>query len=169
LDLTVAFVVRTIHQTTIGRLSATRGKLPRLSLTTLAGTVHGLAIDRMQLASSYYIYSISHLVVGSLSRVALSSGGVPATQECVECRCVVLTPAARKPHDQFESHEHPTCAFSQRTYIPANFHLRSSRQIKNINIKKQSKNTTVAARSKCDRTLSPKMKYAYHTYFYPRM
>jgi hypothetical protein len=23
--------------------------------------------------------------------------------------------------------------------------------------------------TKCDRTLSPKMKYAYHTYFYPRM
>jgi hypothetical protein len=39
-------------------------------------------------------------------------------QECVECRPVVSTAAARKPLEQFELNEQPICAFSKSIYLP---------------------------------------------------
>jgi hypothetical protein len=64
-----------------------------------------LAMNRVQLAASYYVYSRGDLLAGSPSRVALSFGGIPRMLECVECRFVLFTPAVRKPLDRFESHE----------------------------------------------------------------
>jgi hypothetical protein len=101
------------------------------------------------------VYSRSDLVVGSPSRVPLSFGGMPGMQECVECRFVVFTPAARKPLTDLSQmnirsapfHKESTCQISY-PYAKA-FDMISCLQNydkKRKNTKKQSKNIMVAAR-----------------------
>jgi hypothetical protein len=76
-------------------------------LATPVRTIYVLAVNRQQLASIYYVYSRSDSIMQSPSVF----GGMPGVQECVECRSVVFTPAARKSLDRSGSNEHPICDF----------------------------------------------------------